>query len=558
MIPIINGFFQNSFAFIRELPVLGDIFALLPSSIAQNDRMLFGVLLAGFATFYIAKNIMRYAATVAVNYFSERLLHHLRKTIFGRYLSFGKLFFDTTNVGHHSTLLIDFTRQAINPFLIIDRYINGLFSLMVYFVVMCMISWKFTLIALPLFITLHYTIRYCIVSIRARSHAIAERASALGKKTVEILSTIPLVKAYRTEQLEQRRYADISNQKAVLDFEMRAMQAFILPMQEVITMLFALAVFVGALWWFGRENIGTAPALLVYFYIVMNASSKFGVISGFRSILASAVGSMDAVLEIFDDEGKFFVHGGTEEFTGLKNDIAFRNLTFSYSADRTVLSDVSFAVKKGKMTAIVGPTGAGKSTLISLLMRYYDCPPASIFVDNKDLRSLTLDSYLKHTALVSQETLLFHDSLKNNIIYGLDNVSEKDLHSAVERARLADFVALLPQGLDTLIGDRGVRLSGGEKQRVSIARALLKGAEILILDEATSSLDSKTEGLIQEAINEAVHGRTAIVIAHRLSTIKNADNIVVITEGKVAEVGTLEELLARKSVFFALWEAQKF
>ncbi len=223
-----------------------------------------------------------------------------------------------------------------------------------------------------------------------------------------------------------------------------------------------------------------------------------------------------------------------------------------------MLRDVSFDVRKGKMTAIVGPTGSGKSTLINLLMRYYDCPPGSIFIDGKDIRSFDLDSYLSRVALVSQETLLLHESLRNNIAYGLTNVSDEAVQQVVKQARLENFVAQLPNGLDTLIGDRGTRLSGGEKQRVSIARALIKGAEILILDEATSSLDSQTERLIQEAIDEAVQGRTSIVIAHRLSTIKHADSIVVLKDGALVEQGTLDELLALNGLFQRLWQEQKF
>ncbi len=359
------------------------------------------------------------------------------------------------------------------------------------------------------------------------------------------------------EGTEQRRFTEISDEKARLDFMDNAVQAAILPLQEVITMLVATGILVGALSLFGRDQIASAPALIVYFYIIVNAASKFGTLSGYRATLATASGPLDAVLSVFDEDGKFFVRGGDQKFSGLTRDISFKNLSFGYT-DRTVLHDVSFTIKKGGMTAIVGPTGSGKSTLVSLLMRFYDCPPGTILVDAKDIRSFTLDSYLSHTALVSQETLLLNDSLRNNILYGLENVSEERLQDAVQRARLGDFIARLPKGLDTPIGDRGVRLSGGEKQRVSIARALLKGAEILMLDEATSSLDSQTEKLIQEAIDEAITGRTAIVIAHRLSTIKHADAIVVVQNGKIAETGTLDDLLQKKGVFFRLWEEQKF
>ncbi|MBM3231059.1 ABC transporter ATP-binding protein [Candidatus Peregrinibacteria bacterium] len=558
LVPILNGFLQKSLAFVTDAPVLGNLFHLLPESILKNDRLLFGIMLSLFVAVYILKNILRFCAITSMGYFGQRVLHHLRKTLFSRYLSFGKLYFDTSNVGHHSTILQEFSQQAISPFLLIDKLINAIFSLVVYLIVLLCISWKLTLIALPLFGLLHLAIKIMVTHIKELSRSIAKRGSELGKKSVEILSTIPLVKSYRTERMEQQHFAEISDAKSRLDFRVKVLQSLILPLQEIITLIVATGVFVGALVIFGRDQIASAPALLVYFYVVLNASSKFGTVSGYRGIVANANGPLDEILEILSDEGKPFVRGGSEEFAGLKAAMEFRKLTFGYSDDRTILDDVSFVIPKGKMTAIVGPTGSGKSTLISLLMRYYDCPPSAILLDGKDIRNFTLDSYLKHTALVSQETLLLHDSLRNNITYGLHHVTEQDLHSAVDRARLRDFVDTLPNGLETLIGDRGVKLSGGEKQRVSIARALLKGSDILILDEATSSLDSKTEKLIQEAIDEAVRGRTSIVIAHRLSTIKHADKIVVIENGQFQEEGTLEELLDTKGVFHGLWQEQKF
>ncbi len=559
LIPILNGFFQKSFLFIQDIPVLGTVVSYFPEEVLQNDRMIFGVLLGGLVVIYIVKNVVRYLASISVICFSERAVHHLRKAIFTRYLTFGKQFFDTTTVGHHATVLMEFSRQALYPLITVDRYINSMFSLLVYFCIMMMISWKLTCVALPLFILLHFAVRFIVNRVRVLSRSISKRGSELGKKTVEILSTIPLVKSYSAENMEQYRYKEISLAKTKLDVKAGALNHLILPLQEVITMSFAALVFVGALWWFGRDQIASASALIVYFYIVMNASSKFGSISGFHGTLAAATGPLDEIMAIFSDEEKYFVEGGTEDFSGLKEGITFNHLTFAYTSDRPILEDVSFTIPKGKMTAIVGPTGSGKSTIINLLMRYYDCPPDAIFVDGRDVREFTLHSYLDHVAIVSQETLLLHESLKNNICYGLDReVPDKEIEEVVERARLGDFVRILPQGLETLIGDRGVKLSGGEKQRVSIARALLKGAEILILDEATSSLDSQTEKLIQEAIDEAVAGRTAIVIAHRLSTIRDADSILVIEDGRLVEEGKLEDLLDKKQKFYQLWEEQKF
>lgn len=558
LVPMLNGFLSKSFSFATDIPVLGRAVRLLPPAVLTNDRLLFVVFLGGFIAVYVIKNTLRFLANATMGYFSERCLHHLRKALFAKYLSFGKLFFDTTNVGHHSTLLLNFSQSALYPLSALDGFVGALLSLVVYLAVLVGISWRLTLVALPLFIILHLSIKFMITRIKRFSHAIAARGSELGKTSIEILSTIPLVKSYQTEHKEQQHYTDISDQKAMLDFRVRLLFGMILPIQEIITLLVVSAIMIGSLYLFGREQIASAPALLVYFYIIMNASSKFGTVSGFRGVIANASGPLDAVLEIFDEEGKYFVRGGDKIFSGLQRTIEFRDLAFSYLPDREVLHGVSFTVEKGRMTAVVGPTGGGKSTLISLLMRYYDCPPASLFVDGTDIRELTLDSYLHRVALVSQETLLLHDSLRHNITYGLTDVPEERLTEVIRRARLEDFIGKLPLGIETLIGDRGVRLSGGEKQRVSIARALLKDAEILILDEATSSLDSKTESLIQEAIDDAVSGRTSIVIAHRLSTIKHADKIVVLEEGCVSEEGTLDELLAQKGPFYALWEQQKF
>ncbi|UCG35575.1 MAG: ATP-binding cassette domain-containing protein, partial [Candidatus Omnitrophota bacterium] len=236
-----------------------------------------------------------------------------------------------------------------------------------------------------------------------------------------------------------------------------------------------------------------------------------------------------------------------------------KNLKFEYVTNEKILKNLSFRIKKGETFAIVGPTGSGKTTIINLLLRFYDCPPRSIFIDGTDIRELDLKSLMPHLGYVSQDSFLFDDTIRNNLTYGLRReITEEELIRITKQAQLYDFILQQKDRFETKIGERGVMLSGGEKQRLSIARALLKGTQILILDEATSSLDSITEHQIQEAIDEAVKGRTAIVIAHRLSTIKNADKIVVIEDGRLIEQGTLDELLAKKGTFYKYWQEQKF
>ncbi|MBU0457917.1 ABC transporter ATP-binding protein/permease [Patescibacteria group bacterium] len=558
LIPLLNGFLERDFSFIKELPYLGDAINMLPPTILVSDKALFGVLLGIFVVAFLLKNIIKYCSMLCMSFFTYRAIHHLRKQIFTRYVSFGKLYFDRSSVGRLSIVLSEFTGLAFQPVYEVSKHFGALMSLLVYMIIMAMISWKLTLFILPLFVVLHFSIKIIVRKIRTMSHQIAERGGALGKKSVEILSTIALVKAYKTESYEKERYSNISDQKSKLDFKSEVFQHMINPTHEVILLFALLLLFAAMMFLHVHDQSGSAPAFLVYFYLMYNAANKFGVVASLRNSLAKATGPLDEVLEVFEDNEKHFVKGGNKEFTGINNQIEFRNLDFSYPESRKVLENLSIEFEKGKVTAIVGPTGSGKTTIVSLLMRYYDCAPDSLFIDDTDIREFKLESLLSNIALVSQETLLLHDTLRNNIAYGLDKVSDEDIKKVIQQARLSEFVSQSPQGIDMLIGDRGVKLSGGEKQRVSIARALLKGSEILVLDEATSSLDTLTERMIQEAIDEAVKDRTAIVIAHRLSTIKHADKIIVLEKGKVVEQGGLDELLEKKGVFFELWEQQRF
>jgi subfamily B ATP-binding cassette protein MsbA len=308
-----------------------------------------------------------------------------------------------------------------------------------------------------------------------------------------------------------------------------------------------------------KEKTGEIGTFLVYFYILKRSQTAFNALNNVRTSLAYANGPISAISEILDDKDKFFVEDGGKEFSELKEGIDFRHLSFSYIKGKEVLRDVTLKIDKGKFLALVGPSGGGKTTLINLILRFYDCPPNSILIDGNDIRSFTLKSLRSRIAVVSQDAWLFNDTIRNNIVYGLKkDIPAEQVARAAKNARLLDFINSLPEGFDTYIGDRGVKLSGGEKQRLSIARALLKGADILILDEATSSLDTKTERLIQESINEMIEHKTVIAIAHRLSTIQHADRIIVIDNGRTLEEGTLNELLAGKGLFYEYWKDQKF
>jgi len=345
-----------------------------------------------------------------------------------------------------------------------------------------------------------------------------------------------------------------------VEYSLERKNFLLVPIQEIM-ILSAILVLVAIIsFLLVKHNVDNVSSFLVFFYLLKKTSINFNFLNMIKGTFATTSGQINEIINVIDvDKDKFIIPEGKKEFSVLDSCIEVKNLTFSYTGITNVLSSLNLSIEKQKITALVGPSGAGKSTLVNLILRFYDCPPGTIFINGTDIREFSLNSLRRHMAMVSQDIMLFNDTLRNNIIYGLDReVGSGELDAIIDKSRLAECIVRLPNGVETYIGDRGVKLSGGERQRVSIARALLKNAEILILDEATSSLDSHTEKLVQEAIYEVVKNRTSIVIAHRLTTIRNADKIAVLVEGRLIEEGRLEELLEKKGKFYEFWQEQKF
>jgi subfamily B ATP-binding cassette protein MsbA len=295
----------------------------------------------------------------------------------------------------------------------------------------------------------------------------------------------------------------------------------------------------------------SVAVLLTFFFALFRLLPLVQVLNGHRSQWAISRNALDVVAQLLDKRDKPYIVDGHRPLQAFRESIVFEDVGFAYEPGQPVLHDISLTIRQGQTTALVGGSGAGKSTLADLLARLQDPTEGRILLDGVDLREFTLESLRRHLVIVSQSTFLFHDTVRANIAYGLDDVPMDRIRWAAEKANALEFIDAMPDGFETVLGDRGERLSGGQRQRISIARALLRDPEILVLDEATSALDSVSERLVQESLEYLMEGRTVLVIAHRLSTVESADHLVVLEGGRIVEEGSYDDLLARKG---HLWE----
>ena len=558
LIPLADGILRGKFSGAWHTPVLKNILSLFPNLSVSSYQPVFFIVVTSVFLSAILNYLMRYLSVFSASFILSRSANNLRRAIFAKYLDQGKKFFDKSSFGELNSILHSFTANIAEGGARLVRDLTDMFVLFIYFGMLLALQWKLTLVVVCIVPFADAAFGGIIKLIKKRSFLMAEHVKELGKKGYEVLTNILLVKISASEANEKKYYNDISDNMERISINVAAVGNLIEPLQRIFMLLFFLSAVVLIAF---KTKVGGSleiARMSIYCVILREFSLKLPIFTRTKATIAEIAPYGREVARMLELRDDMAVADGKETFGTLEKEIEIRNLIFSYGEAGEVLKGVSFSVKKGSKTAIVGPTGAGKSTIIMLLLRLYDCPRGSIMIDGKDIRSYKISSLMSKIALVSQDTNLFNDTLKNNIIYGAKDVSDEEIRHAIERARLSNFVTGLPHGIETFIGDKGVRLSGGEKQRIAIARALLKKPDILILDEATSALDSATERLVHEAINEALMGRTSIIIAHRLSTIKKCDKIVVIEDGKILEQGSFEELLNTKGKFCKYWEEQKF
>lgn len=555
--PLIRGLIEGDYSAIVAKFGVTEILSRISPNL-NSSKACFFIILGLILVSIVIKNLLQYFGALSINQQQRAIDHNLRTLIVGRYLTFGKMYFDHSRLALITDIITRGSQAISGQLSPLVNLFTQVLSLCLYACIMFYISYKLTFVVILILPVRYFLTNWLTEHIKKISHEMMETGVSLKHHVINAFVCISLVKSYAAEEMEKTRIVEASYRDANAEFEMQKKKLLVRPIQDLTTLLTLLLV-VSAMGLiakdFGARNVSL---FLAYFFVLRKAIPCMGVFANFRFALARNAALIEKLQEVFFDEDKYLVKSGSLQFEGLQKQIDFKGLNFSYRADTKVIDNFNLTIEKGKMTALVGATGAGKTTIAHLLMRFYDVTPNCLFIDGRDIRDFSISSLMNKIAIVMQDPFLLHASLKENIIYGLKTVpSDDEIQKAIDNAQLTELVERLPDGLNTLAGHRGAQLSGGERQRVSLARAFLKNAPIVILDEATSALDTRTEKKILDAMNRVASGRTSIVIAHRLSTIVNADKIAVVDKGRVVESGTLDELLKKQGLFYEFWNAQR-
>jgi len=511
-------------------------------------------------TFFILallKNIFGYLQEVLMVYVSQVVIRDLRNQLYLKLTAMPLSFYHRHKAG-------ELISRATNDVLIAQQCISASFSKMVkepilivaFLGVAVILSWKLTLLALALMPTSMIVIIRIGKRLRHLSHRQQEQMADLTSTLQETVYGIRVVKAFAMEEFENRKFLQQSHDLFRQIFRINYVMKLSSPLTEQLMMIVGLFLL-----WYGGSRIFTggimAPDLfIVFLFMIFSTVRPIKALGTVNNDIQSGMAAAERIFDILDAEPEVTQGKHTTPLGRARGNVEFDHVSFAYLPGEPVLRDVSLKVQPGEVVALVGSSGSGKSTLIDLIPGFHHPDEGRVRIDGHDVRDLDLTDLRRNMGIVTQEVILFHDTVRNNIAYGLPDVADEDIRAAAKAANADEFIDRMPGGYETVIGDRGLKLSGGQRQRISIARAILKNPAILLLDEATSALDTEAEKLVQEAIDRLVKDRTTIVIAHRLSTIQNVDRIYLLEEGRVVQTGTHEELLAAGGRYKELYTMQ--
>ncbi len=553
--PVINLWSGAGTTRISQFDFLRNLLDFLPSLLGLDQgNELVGIALL-LVLFSLIKGLSLYLSEYLMVYSGQKVVAQLRKTLFAGLLDHSLSFYTRHSTGHLMARIVSDTerlQEAVSKQLA-DGF-RQLILLVTFLTVVFVIDWKLSLFSLAVL----PVVLWLTVKMGKRVHRLTwdgqQRVADLSHSLQEAIAGQRIVKAFGMESYERERFRGLADRLVSINLKNTRVTALSSPLMEFIGYLVFAPFLLYINWQIASGvSLGAFVAFVVALFKLYEPLRK---LSRMHLHFQQAFACASRIFELLHLPPEIQDRPGAADLAPFRRELRFQDVNFSFGEDVPVLTSINLTIRRGEIVAVVGKSGAGKSTLASLILRFYDVTEGRVTIDGSDLREVTQASVRRQIALVSQDTFLFNDTVRNNIAYGRKNCGFDRILEASRAANCHDFVEGFPQGYDTVIGERGHRLSGGQRQRIAIARAVLKGAPILILDEATSALDGASEKLVQEALNRLMSHCTTLVIAHRLSTVRRADRIIVLDGGRIVEKGVHAKLMARAGIYRQLYQLQ--